>query len=152
MFCRRFIYLSLLLVVFFSIQESLAIDDVSTSLGSNMSSDTTSDSVTNSQDSNDLNSELNRETITTKIYRSTDNNEELLEGESGFNQVFENEIVAKEDLISMTKIIHKKINTSFLNSSDLLDPKNNPVLPWMLFVFGFLFLAGLICLIKKLKL
>ena len=108
---------------------------------------------------NDSNSELNdsglpESDITTKIYRSTDNSNEIPhENEIELDSATDVDVVNKEDLIYR----HSHLRKRFLNREKVehksvnVKPANNSWLPWFLLVVVLLLFAILIKAIKQIK-
>lgn len=98
--------------------------------------------------------QLPESSITTKIYRSTDNSGEILpEAGAGLDPTSGVDVINKDELVgkqsdSMNKILHrKKIN----NKAAVKKSLDNTWIPWVLFVVILGLLFALIKAIKKIK-
>ena len=109
------------------------------------------------QDSVDSTSDLGDESesgITTKIYRSTDNSNEALEGiGTELEPEADADVVNKEDLINRNSRLKKKfIHSGNLNNEvDVKRSPDNIWLPWVLFAIILVLLTVLIKVIKRVK-
>ena len=91
--------------------------------------------------------------ITTKIYRSTDNSNETLEGVTELDPELDADVIDKEDLINMHSDLKKKIihRGNLGNEVDVKKSSDNIWLPWILFTIILVLLTVLIKIIKRVK-
>lgn len=135
--------------------------DPSLNISSMQSMSSGNASISNPQDSEDSDSnlplednELPESDITTKIYRSTDNVNEALNGiDSELDPALDIDVLNKEDLINMhSKFRRKVINRGKIkNEANVKKTSNNLWLPWILFTVILGLLAVLIKVIRKIK-
>ena len=92
--------------------------------------------------------------ITTKIYRSTDNSSETLEGVgTELDPELDADVINKEDLINMNSRLKKKFihRENLENEIDVKKSPDNIWLPWVLFAIILVLLTVLIKVIKRVK-
>ncbi|OGI06695.1 MAG: hypothetical protein A3F80_08290 [Candidatus Melainabacteria bacterium RIFCSPLOWO2_12_FULL_35_11] len=136
-------YISLFLIIFFFLFSSFNL------FAQDMNGLQSMDSNSNLDDE-----QLPESSITTKIYRSTDNSGEILpEAEAELDPTSGVDVINKDELVgkqsdSMNKILHrKKIN----NKAAIKKSLDNTWIPWVLFVVILGLLFALIKAIKKIK-
>ena len=98
--------------------------------------------------------ELHESDITTKIYRSTDNSSEVLEGaESELEPSLDVDVINKEDLISMQSRLKNKIVKRIRAENGVNDrkPYGNVFFPWLSFAVILILLLILMKVIKQIK-
>ena len=98
--------------------------------------------------------ELHESDITTKIYRSTDNSSETLEGsESELEPSLDVDVINKEDLINMQSHLKNKIIKRIRaeDRSNDKKPYGNVFLPWLSFAVVLSLLFILMKVIKQIK-
>ncbi len=149
----RFAYILLFLIISFFLfnfsyaveQEVTTSQDMDSMQGSSL--DTTNDSNFNLDDD-----ELPESDITTKIYKSTDSSNEVLD-RAELDPALDTDLINKEDLISMNSYLKKKIiHREKLKNRDIPNKSfDNSYLPWILFAIILLLLIVLIKVIKLIK-
>ena len=114
-----------------------------------------SPSQSNLQETDAINDdELPESDITTKIYRSTDSSNEVLdEAESELDPSLDVDVLSKEDLIHMQSSSKSKIikRIKAKNEINARKPVGNVFLPWISFAIILIVLFVLMRVVKKIK-
>ena len=96
----------------------------------------------NSSNEDDLNN-FDESGITTKIYKSDDPSVDLFDNnESMLDSTLESDILNKDELISMSKVINRKIKRFiFKKEPDALGSRTISILPWLISIVLILLLT-----------